>query len=257
MKVKSEIKQAALLVVIIAIIISLLFSLERSEINNITQVKISGNVYLSVEKYLRFAGLDDKEKLSELTITIIRDRLEKHPYIKNVDAVIAERGAAEIEIFEKKFDAVLLNKQDNYLITDGAEIIPLISSTRNINLPVIVNSHDTKAINSFGNARKLSNLFCALKIISTAELYDKNLYMRLSEINIHNNNDISLLLTNLSSPIYFGNGYEVEKTVFLSKIFKRLSGNDLSNYLDYVDLRYDEMVYLGFDEQLTSDKGKI
>lgn len=257
MKIKSEIKQAVLLVMIIAVIISLVFSLEKSEINNISQIKISGNRFLSTEKYLHYAGLNDKEKISELSISIIRDRLEKHPYIQNIDAVIAERGVADITIFEKKFDAVLLNNQDNYLITENAEILPLINSTRNIDLPVIVNRYDTKKISVFENAKFFSNLFCALKIISTAELYDSNLYMRLSEINISNEKDISLLLTNFSSPIYFGSGYEVEKTVFLSKIFKKLNGNDLSNYLDYVDLRYDEMVYLGFDEQLTSDKGKI
>ncbi len=70
-------------------------------------------------------------------------------------------------------------------------------------------------------------LFSALKIISTAELYDENLYRNISEINLNNKDHISIHLSQLSSPIYFGKENEIETTVFLSKIFKQMQKNEI------------------------------
>lgn len=254
---KSEIKHIILLTIILVLIISLAFSLEVSDLNKITDIRIEGNKYLSNDHYLNYAQLTEKEKFAELSISLIRDRIEKHPYIENTDVILEERGIVKIEIFEKKMDAVLLNNSENYLITDKAELIPLIPSTSNIDLPVIVNNNNKRDVKLFDSAAEDPNLFCALKIISTAELYDFNLYKNISEINLTGKDGVSIILTNFSAPVFFGKGQEIEKTVFLSKIFKQLRGNNISEYVNYVDLRYNELVYLGFDEKIISQKEQI
>lgn len=256
-KFQSEIKHSILLVTIVGVLTLLAFNLEGSEINNISKIEISGNKLLDKSKYLSFAQLSTIEETEDLEITVIRDRLEKHPYIKSIDVLLQDRGIVTIKIFEKKMDAVLLSGSNQYLVTNNAEIIPLITSTRNINLPVIVNNVNKQKFKVFGDASNNKKLLCALKIISTAELYDKNLYENISEINLNSGNNISLNLSDVSSSIYFGEENEIEKTVFLSKIFKHLKGNSLSEYLHYVDLRYNELVYLGFDEQLSKEKESI
>lgn len=257
MKLNSEIKQTVLLIAIMAILGFLAFSLETSEINNITEIKILGNKYLDESVYLNYSKLENFTEVSELSIALIRDRIEKHPYVKNLDVVIVERGIAEVTIFEKKMDAILLDNSSQYIITDRAEIIPLISSTRHLDLPVIVRNIKGTKIKLFEDASSNEELLSALKIISTAELYDKDLYNSISEINLNKKNEISVQISEISSPIYFGNENQIEKTVFLSKIFKHMKSNKLSDYLNYVDLRYNELVYLGFDEQITRGKETI
>ncbi len=257
MKLNSEIKQTVLLIAIMAILGFLAFSLETSEINNITEIKIQGNKYLDENVYLKYSKLENFTEVTELSIALIRDRIEKHPYVKNLDVVVVERGIAEVTIFEKKMDAILLDNSQQYMITDRAEIIPLITSTRHLDLPVIVRNSKKIKIKLFEDASSNEDLFSALKIISTAELYDKDLYNSISEINLNKKNEISVQISGISSPIYFGNENQIEKTVFLSKIFKHMKSNNLSDYLNYVDLRYNDLVYLGFDEQITRGKEAI
>ena len=257
MRLKSEIQHSVLLLIIVGIISFLAVSLEGSEINNIAKIRIIGNKYLDEFSYLKFAKLDHVEELSEFSISLIKDRIGKHPYVKNCDVLIIERGIAEVTIYEKKMDAIVLNNNKQFMITERAEIIPLVPSTMNLNLPVIIYNTKSEKVKSFKNAIHDSKLFSALKIISTAELYDENLYRNISEINLNNKDHFSIHLTQLSSPIYFGSENEIEMTVFLSKIFKQIQKTEIRDYLDYVDLRYNELVYLGFDEKLTSEKEAI
>lgn len=253
----SKIKHLVLLITIAGLISFLAFSLEGSEINNISKIRIIGNKYLDESNYLKFAKLENIETASDLSITLVKDRIGKHPYVKNCDVLFIERGIAEVTIFEKKMDAILLNNNKQYMITDETEIIPLGYSTINLNLPVIFYNAKTDKVKLFSTARNNDALISALKIITTAELYDKDLYKSISEINLNNKDHISILLSKISYPIYFGKENEIEKTIFLSKIFKQMQGNELKDYLTYVDLRFNELVYLGFDEKLTREKEAI
>ncbi|MDX1700720.1 MAG: FtsQ-type POTRA domain-containing protein [Melioribacteraceae bacterium] len=230
--------------------------MEGSEINNISHIKILGNKFLSAEQYLEYSQLSDIVNEDDISPSIIRDRLSKHPYIKNIDVVKEERGIVKILIFERKFDAVILQNSEKFLICESAEIVPLVKSTSNINLPVIINNLKNYKADVFSNACSNDRLFQALKIITTAEIYDQVLFNNISEINIYNEN-ISIQLIDFPSLIYFGIDHEIEKTVYLSKIFKRIKRNKYSDYLDYIDLRFEELVYLGFDEKFINDKENI
>lgn len=251
-----DLKHSMLLVITIVIIGILAFSLEGSEINNISYIKMIGNKFLSEEQYLVYSQLSEIVNKDELSPSIIRDRLSKHPYIRNVDVIKEERGIVKVIIFERKFDAVLLQNSEKYLICQSAEILPLMKSTSNINLPVIINNLKDFNAEVFSNACNNDRLFQALKIITTAEIYDQILFNNISEINIYDEH-LSIQLIDFPSPIYFGRDNEIEKTVYLSKIFKRIKRNKYSDYLDYIDLRFDELVYLGFDEKFIEDKENI
>ncbi len=252
----SEVKHITLFLLIASIVGFLAFSLETSKLNNITETRISGNRLLTENDYLEFARISKIDASSDISISIIRDRLDKHPYIEKVDVLVVERGLAEIKIFEKKMDAILLEENNQFLISDMAEIIPFIPATKNIDLPVIV-ANKNKDIQLFRSAINNNKLLCALQIITTAKLYDNTLYENISEINLTDKQNVALYLSEIESPIYFGLEDEIEKTVYLSKIFKHIKGNKISKYIDYIDLRYNQFVYLGLDEKLTKDKGRI
>ena len=257
MKTISNIKHSILLIVVISILVLLAFSLERSELNTINRIEIEGGKYLSVAQYLETANLSNIKNDPKISITVIQDRLEKHPFISNIDISVVERGLVKATLYEKKMEAVLLVNNKQFMITDEAEIVPLLPSTQSINLPVIVNLSPQDEVAVFHHAAKFKDLMKALNIITAAELYDKELCEQISEINLNKGQSITLTVSDLQMPIYFGNQNEIEKTVYLSKILKHLRGNNLSQYLDYLDLRFNDLVYLGFDNKLVANEGKI
>lgn len=256
MKKFSTFKQFVLMVVMIGVLALLTFTLNRSSINLINKIKIEGNKLLDTDVYQKFAKLDDIEAIENIGLSIIHDRLEKHPYIKNVDVVMLERGVVNIKIVEKKMDAILLGKNKQLLITDDAQLLPMLPKTKNIDLPVIDNYNKTKKLKLFNNVKRDKNLLSALKIISTAEFIDKDLYKKIATIDLHNGQDISIDIIDIDFPILLGRKNEVKKIVYLSRILYHLKGKKLNDYLNYLDLRYDNLVYLGFDNASMLKKGR-
>ncbi|PID58154.1 MAG: hypothetical protein CR986_08005 [Ignavibacteriae bacterium] len=248
--------QNIIFIIIIVFIIGILsFFLESNNVNKISTIKIVNNKLLDKEAYLEFAQLKEKNKDEELTLSIIRDRLSKHPYVKFVDIIIVERGIAQINIHEKKIDAILFNNSKQLLVTNNSEIIPLIENTNNINLPIII-YEDKEKIKVFDFGKFNKKILRALNIVSTAEIYNKNLYQSISEIYITNSDDLKMSLINILAQVNFGKEEEIKKTVYLSKIFNHIKFGEIDQYLKYIDLRYNNMAYLGFDETLTKEKDR-
>ena len=256
MKNISTFKQFVLMVTMLGILALLTFTLNRSDINIINKIQIEGNELLDADVYKKFAKLDDVEAIENIRLSIIHDRLAKHPYIKNVDVVMLKRGIVNIKITEKKMDAILLQKNKQFLITDDTQLLPMLPKTKNIDLPVIDNYAKAEKIKLFNTVKKDNNLLSALKIISTAEFVDKDLYKRIATIDLHNGKNISLDIIDFDFPVFFGKNDEVKKTVYLSKILYHIKGKKIKDYLSYLDLRYDNLVYLGFDNTSMLKKGR-
>ncbi len=252
----SYIKHTVLLVAMIGVIALLAFTLERSEINDITTIKIKGNKYLDSQQYLKFANLERITEENNLNINLIQDRLEKHPYVKNADVIILERGIVEVTIKEKNIEALLFSSDKQFLITSSGEVLPSLAATKNINFPIIIDKKgiDIKIFNRINNKHSLST---ALRIISAAEVYDKELCENISEINVNKNESLTLNITGIPFPVYLGKNNEIAKTVYLSRVLKHLNKNNISKYLSYIDLRFDDLVYLGFKEKLSQEKERI
>ncbi|MEE9431632.1 MAG: hypothetical protein V3V16_11360, partial [Melioribacteraceae bacterium] len=98
------------------------------------------------------------------------------------------------------------------------------------------------------------SLMRALTIITTAQFVDEELYRKISSINLNYGKNISLDITNIKFPVLFGLNNEVKKTVYLSKVLKELKDKKIKNYLQYLDLRFDNLVYLGFDNDSLAKK---
>ncbi len=250
-------KHTILLIIIVSLLTFLTFTLQKSEFDYINKIEVEGAKYLSDHEYLEIANIINFRNDPQITINVIEDRIEKNPYIQHADVAFIERGIVKIKLFEKKMEAILLTDGKQFMVTNKAEIIPFFPNTKNIDLPVIVNANEGKKIKPFSFAGNYKNLLSALDIISTAVLYDKDLYKQISEINLNNGKNITLTMSDLQFPIYLGDKDEVEKTVYLSKIIKHLRRNNLSNFLEYVDLRFTDFVYLGFDNKLITAEGKI
>src|ERR1035437_3736050 len=103
----------------------------------IKSISIEGNEHLSVEQYLSFANLLDKNAYTVLSLQVIKDRLEKHPYVEHADVRYNGEGKVSIKIIEKVFESLLLKKEEHYLLTDRLQILPVLPQTKKIDIPVI------------------------------------------------------------------------------------------------------------------------
>lgn len=216
--------------------------------NKITNIELNGNNHLSKENYIKFAKLDKISDYKFLSLPVIKDRLEKHPYISEADVKFSSKDVVTIEVQEKVFQAVILSNGSNYLITKDYDVLPLIDFTKNIELPLIANPKISEKIKIFSKWNN-EEVKTAFRIIDAAKLTNLDLFANISEIDLRDGKEIVISMTDLECPVVFGRGSEVQKIVYFDSIWSRLQENKaaLTN-LNYVDLRFEKLIFLGMHE---------
>ena len=241
---KVKIGSVILLSVVLGVLFSLSVFIDNSKKEVIKLIELSGNYHLSTNEYLKFTNLDNNENFETLTSKIIKDRFEKHPYVKKVDLVLTE-NTLKIEIIEKKFESLLMANEKEYLITDEAIIIPKLPESEKIDYPIVSSPSNCNSIIEFGNVNCNKDLIVGLKIVSALKIINAELYKNLSEVNLRDGKDIILQFSNLDAPIVIGRNNEIEKILLLEKLMEKLDYNRIENSLTYIDLRYSKFVYVG------------
>ncbi len=137
MKKGAKILGIMFLLTIILLIIYLSIDVKYEQGYKISVIKISGNSHLSTDVYYKFANLNDRIAYSSLSIQIIKDRIEKHPYVKRADVRYEGEGKVVVNIFEKNFQSVLFTADERYLITEEMEVLPILPFTKNLDYPII------------------------------------------------------------------------------------------------------------------------
>lgn len=216
---------------------------------DIKVIEISGGSYLSEEQYLKFARLNDPETYGSLNLSIIKDRIEKHPYIKRADVKYSGKNKIKVVITEKKAEAVLIKGAFNYLVSNEYEILPILPDTKNIDYPIISNLPGGLKIKEFGNV-KSSEMQTAFRMIEAAKLVDSKYYLSVSEIYFQSK-DIFVYFSEFNFPVKFGNSDAVKKMVYFNKIWQNLNSvKSAGSMINYIDLRFDNKIYIG-----TNDRG--
>jgi cell division septal protein FtsQ len=222
----------------------------------IKYISMEGNVHLSKESYLDFARLLDKNDYAHLTVQIIKDRIEKHPYIAFADVRYDGNNKVTIKITEKNFESLLLQGDNQYIITEHLQVLPVLANTKRIDYPVISNVYLNDSIKVLSSIKKNYDVRTATKIIAAVKLANPELHEALSSIDLQNGGDIRVYFSNLDYPVLLGRGNEMRKILYFNSFWNYLKGKELNNYMDYVDLRYSGHIFLGLNEpnQLETDK---
>lgn len=214
----------------------------------ISLIEIDGNVYLSKEEYYKFANFGNLEEFGELSLPIIRDRIQKHPYVKNAEVEYEGYGKVSVHITEKLFNSVLLADNKNYLISDELELVPLQLYTQMVNYPVIINPNDKIDYASVKYLTNKSESLTGVKIISAIKLINPELYDMISDIDLSGDQNINMRLTNYDYEIRLTKKDYVRQLSYLSEIWNRLKKNTMQNNIEYVDLRFNQNVFIGFKQ---------
>lgn len=252
---KAKISAIIFFAVIIAGLTYLTFFLNNRPDYRIDLIELNGNIHLSKEQYLAFGNLLDKNSYSNLTIQVIKDRIEKHPYVKSADVKYDGNNKILILIQEKEFESILLLNDQQYIVTSELQILPILPQTKKIDYPVISNPFLNENLKALGSAKMDKDVLTAAKIISSVKLMNPELYDGFSSIDMRNGGDILLNFSFLPYPVVVGRGSEIRKVVYFNSLWSYLKGKDINNYLEYVDLRYSGHIFLGVNDTTSEDGG--
>lgn len=249
---KQKIFNLIIMIAISGLLAYLSVSLTNFENQKIEIISLDGNLHLSKEQYFEFANLLDRNNYVNLTTQYIKDRIRKHPYIEKADVRYDGNGKVSIKISEKIFESILLFGDNQYLLTEELQVLPMLPKTKKIDYPIISNP-SVDNLKTMKYMKRNNDLLMASKIISTVKLINPELYDGFSTIDLQNGGDIILYFSFFDYPVIIGRGSEIRRTIYFNNLWTYLKGKELNNFMNYVDLRYAGHVYLGIQE--TSKEG--
>lgn len=247
MKNLGKIFGLSFMILSILLIVYLSFSLDRKDDIKINVIELNGDSHLKKSQYFKFANLDKPNEFGNLTLSLIKDRLEKHPYVNYAEVKYDGQNKVTVNIFEKTIEAILIINSMQYFITGNLEVIPFLPFTNKVNYPVVSNPLPGGDLKNIKSVKKESDIITGLKILTTLKLVNPGLYAEISEIDLRNGKDIVMFFSNLDYPVVVGRKNEIKKTLYLNSLWSYLKGKDVNDYMNYIDLRFNEHVYLGLN----------
>ena len=240
-----------LFVLLISGLFYLIFFHDKKTNNGeIRMIEVEGNHLLPANDYLSSIKLDDSSNYNSLTLPEIKERFLKHPYIKRAELEYEGNHKVKVYLTEKKIEATLLTGGEPQLISDDFQVLPILRNIKILDLPVISNPGLNKKPLPFSFI-KTDEILEAFKIIEAAKLTNKDIFKRLSEINLRNGGDIVLTFSGIKPPVLFGKGEAAKKIVYLDVMWKNIvEGDDIAENSDYIDLRFSGEIFVGTSENI-------
>jgi len=212
---------------------------------SVKSINLSGNHLLPQGNYLSFAKLDDTQNSVAISLSILKDRLEKHPFVSSADVEVSKFNNAKVHLYEKNLIAVLIVDDQPFLLSTELQMLPLFQNTKFIDLPIINNPKYAKHDNVL-DFLKSEDIIEAYKILCAIKFTNEEMVKNLSEINLNRGEDITLTFSGIHPIIKIGRNDIPKKILSLNSIWIDLKDieSDLSQS-DYVDLRLANQIYIG------------
>lgn len=241
-----------ILLSMLSLVLYMSLAVDNIDKNPILVIELDGNMHLPKNIYLEYAKLDDRTIYSDLDISVIRDRIQKHPYVDKVE--LRQIGSnLKVNITEKQIDAVLLVNDNQYLITDNSILLPVLEFTQKIDYPIISDPHLNGALEILKSIKHESDVITALKMLMCVKLLNPDLYESISEVNLREGKDIVMYLSNSEYPVVIGRNQEVRKVIYFSNLWGYIKGKKVDDIINYIDLRYKDKIFLGLNTISTDD----
>jgi len=248
MKKLFKISSVIFLLGITVVIFYLSFQVEdRNEIK-ITLIEMEGNNHLGKDEYFKYAYLQDKSLFKFLSLPVLKDRFKKHPYIADVDVHNDGNGKVTISLTEKKFNAILLHNNSDYLVSNNFELLPVLPFTKLTELPVITNAADLSDLKLFTSIKNNADILTGFKILDSMNLLNPGLFNGVTEIDFRNGGDITLSFSYFDFPVFIGRKNEIKKASYFTKLWTSLEGKEELTSIRYIDLRFNGSIFIGFPE---------
>ncbi len=240
--------------ILLGLIFYIAFSVDYEQPYKITLIEINNCEHLSGEKYFAYAGFDKKETYDELTLPVIKSRLEKHPYVKRADVLYVGQGKVEVTIYEKDFWAVLIAGGDEFILTRNFELLPVLPFTQQLLIPIITDKALYGKIKAFDNVKNLKELTPAYKLLDAAKMINPLLYDNISEIAFVGNNEMDVYFTFADYNLEMNRQNVVSRLYYFNSLWKYIKGAEICDKIEYIDLKYGNKIFLGLKNNASEGK---
>ena len=243
---KSKIFGLMIFVIVISVLFFVALMPAKKQVSkSIKSLTLLGNHLLSQSSYLTFAKICNTQNSAEISLPILKDRLEKHPFIASTEVEISRYGNAKVQMYEKELIAILIIDNESFLLSNELQLLPVFNNTKFVDLPIINNPKygRTYKVLDYLNSEEIIE---ANNILSVIKNSNEEMLKKLSEINLNNGNDITLTFSGIRPLIKFGRNSIPKKILTLNSIWNEIKNidNELSRS-EYVDLRFTNQIYLG------------
>lgn len=241
------------LIILSALSFVALMPAKKQEGKRIKSVNLFGNHLLPQVSYLSFAKLDEVRNSAEISLPILKARLEKHPFVSSAEVELSEFNNAKVNIHEKNPVAILIINDQTFLLSDELQLLPMFSNTKFVDLPIINNPKYIKQYQVLEYLQQ-AEIIEAYNILYAIKNLNEEMFKNLSEINLNGGDDITLIFSGIHPIIKFGRNEIPRKVLSLNSIWIKLKDktNELSQS-EYVDLRLTNQIYFGKAQELKKE----
>lgn len=210
------------------------------EDRRVEDVVVEGNRIVSAAEVLRLAKVPAQNKLFDLDLYAIEQRVMKNAYVKSVAVHRDIPDRVRISIEERVPVAAMVADNLYYLDEEGY-VLPSVRSPYTVDLPVVSGSVSKDDV-IVGKRSPNKNTLDALYVLSVAREIDEELLLNISEINVRNNGDFVLYTAESGIPVLLGRSRVGTRLVKFDSFWKAVVAPQGPHELHYIDLRFDDQV---------------
>lgn len=209
----------------------------------LNKIIVKGNDVISDEKIIELVDVKPGVKLTDIDLSKVRARVEKHGFIKRAEVYINLPDVLFIEVIERKPIAMLTHQGKIYYIDSDGFVIPFDEVGKIFAVPLL-SGVSYKAINV--NLDTVGQLRKQFELIKAS--IDKNVYGLISEVRL-NGDELILLTSDGAVAVFLGDDEFEEKLVLLREFWTQVIPT--RGYPIYVDLRYQGKLYAKFNQKIS------
>jgi cell division protein FtsQ len=238
---------------LIAITICIVFGANVWKSNlKITQINIDGNRIVGAKEIIQLAHVEIGTLLYKVNLTTIQQNVISHHYIK--DAIVERNlpNAIHIQVVER-IPLAIVNRTETLYLDENGVVLPPSVSHRLLDLPIISGISANEPL-QLGSSLSHADVSEALQLLSVMKSVYRTMYHNISEVQLRNGGDIVLYSTEGGVPIIFGHGDLASKLVRLETFWNTIVRTQGPQYLQYVDLRYENQIVVRWNKESSKNK---
>ncbi len=204
----------------------------------INKIIVEGNKVIPDEKIIELANVKIGERITDLNLSEIRARVEKHKFVKYADVYTNLPDFLIIEVVEREPIAMLIYNSKIYYVDSDGFVISSDEIKKVFSVPLL-GKLNYKPVNLLSDSTgQLKVKFDLLKLA-----IDKKVDSLISEVRVENG-EVIIITADGAVPVFLGkDGFE-KKLIVLKKFWEQYVV--VNEFPRYIDLRYEGKLYANF-----------
>jgi cell division protein FtsQ len=204
----------------------------------LSSVTVRGIYYVTENELRIMAALPDTALLSTIDLEEVRQRVVRHPYVKNASVNREFPSSIKITVEERIPAAVLVSSRMALIDGEGV-VLPVRDAETLRGLAVISGSF---FIPQTGDTIKNPAVFEALTILRATKETERLLHELFSEVHINERGGLTLYATDGGVPVLIGNDITAEKLIAFREFWLQEVVPAGTGTIQLIDLRFDGQI---------------